>query len=313
VSASSSFLRFIRSLRASASRRAIWMRCWMVSAFMSAIIIVMTGAREAGEAVGLGTNGREVVRRSSETETDRVRSWKRRRWLGWGRGDGASKTVVEGVRQAGTSRRAPSDSGPSRLNAAPTTAMGRGELGNELQHCGEESRAEQSRAAEEKIIDCWFSERRTERLGPERYMLQVQTHSVLGFGYRIHAEPGAASQSPIPRSRPRGRTDRYHPGGWLAQGTTAKQRRRTCTCGTLIRSDMGVYAMHKPSLLQVPLKVDEICFPPSFLPSKKLFDALQTCRKAESTKGWASRPELPLALRPSTALNCSRLTDRRLI
>lgn len=37
VSASSSFLRFIRSLRASASRRAIWIFCWIDSAFASAM------------------------------------------------------------------------------------------------------------------------------------------------------------------------------------------------------------------------------------------------------------------------------------
>src|SRR4051812_39159662 len=38
VSASSSFLRFILSLSASASRRAIWIFCWMDSAFISAIL-----------------------------------------------------------------------------------------------------------------------------------------------------------------------------------------------------------------------------------------------------------------------------------
>lgn len=38
VSASSSFFRFILSLRASASRRATWIRCWMDSALISAML-----------------------------------------------------------------------------------------------------------------------------------------------------------------------------------------------------------------------------------------------------------------------------------
>ena len=38
VSASSSFFRFILSLSASASRRAIWIFCWMDSALISAML-----------------------------------------------------------------------------------------------------------------------------------------------------------------------------------------------------------------------------------------------------------------------------------
>ena len=80
VSASSSFLRFIRSLRASASRRASWIFCCMVSWFMSAM--------GAGVEGGSGQEGR---RREKAIRADpgackerggdgRVRRQARKRW-----------------------------------------------------------------------------------------------------------------------------------------------------------------------------------------------------------------------------------------
>jgi hypothetical protein len=196
---------------------------------MSAIIIVMTGAREAGEAVGLGTNGRGAKGSGEEKFGDgdgQGEKLEEEALAGMGKGRRArQRPPWEGVRQVGTSRRAPSDSGPSRQ------AQRGIDDGNEVRvnwatSCSTVGkRAEQSRAEQqERRLLTWFSERRTERLGPQRYMLQVQTHSLLGFWYRIDAELGAASQSLIPRRRLPGCTDRYHPGGWLAQGTITKQR-----------------------------------------------------------------------------------------
>lgn len=54
VSASSSFLRFIRSLSASASRLAIWILVWMLS-FVSAM---PAGRDDAGVGRGARTQGR---------------------------------------------------------------------------------------------------------------------------------------------------------------------------------------------------------------------------------------------------------------
>lgn len=81
VSASSSFLRFMRSFRASASRRAIWMRCWMLSALISAMAMgnhgggQLTLRRRQGRSGGgckgtaglkaespAGEDGRQVVK-----------------------------------------------------------------------------------------------------------------------------------------------------------------------------------------------------------------------------------------------------------
>ena len=233
MSASSSFLRFIRSLRASASRRAIWMRCWMLSAFMSAIIIVMTGAREAGEAEGLGTNGRGAKRSGEEKfgdgdgqgeklEEEALAGMGKGRRRVKGRGGGSQAGRQAGRHEQTELRQTLGQAGRQAQCGIDDDNEARANWATSSSTVGK-SRAEQSSRAERELT-VGFRNGGQRGWGPEGYMLQVQTHSVLGCRYRIHAEPGAASQSPIPRSRPRGRTDRYRPGGWLAQGTTAKQR-----------------------------------------------------------------------------------------
>jgi hypothetical protein len=70
VSASSSFLRFIRSLRASASRRAIWIFCWMDSAFASAMPPKQCRRRQCpSQQCGQGRDGGvwDEVRRAVQT------------------------------------------------------------------------------------------------------------------------------------------------------------------------------------------------------------------------------------------------------
>lgn len=92
MSASSSFFRFILSFRASASRRAIWIFCWMDSWFMSAMLhslyqTVRRWSRGRREAASGQIQGSRRERSSPDTETrtgagtavDSRQQWRERR------------------------------------------------------------------------------------------------------------------------------------------------------------------------------------------------------------------------------------------
>lgn len=83
VSASSSFFRFILSLRASASRRAIWIFCWMDSWFMSAMLCGRGGTGERGGEAGRSRGRRECGSPGTEARTgagdEGGQQWRQRR------------------------------------------------------------------------------------------------------------------------------------------------------------------------------------------------------------------------------------------
>lgn len=80
VSASSSFFRFILSFRASASRRAIWIFCWIDSALISAMLRGCYRWVERGGAWELGVERGEAGRIQGGPRRERGCRTPRRGW-----------------------------------------------------------------------------------------------------------------------------------------------------------------------------------------------------------------------------------------